>query len=85
MYQKCMLQLIQNIEGAHNILDDIIVHGASKKEHDKLLVKVLETLRDNGLTLNKKKCELNMSKLVIMGHICPCVELDLKRSKSKLQ
>ena len=69
MYQKCIQQLIQNIEGAHNILDDIIVHGASKEEHDKRLARVLETLRDNGLTLNKDKCELNMSKLVFMGHV----------------
>ena len=69
MYQKCISQLIQNIEGAHNILDDIIVHRSSKEEHDKRLARVLETLRDNGLTLNKDKCELNMSKLVFMGHV----------------
>ena len=69
MYQKCIQQLIQNIEGAHNILDDIIVHGSSKEEHDKRLARVLETLRDNGLTLNMDKCELNMSKLVFMGHV----------------
>ena len=44
MYQNCLQQLIQIIEGAHNILDNIIVHGARKEEHDKRLAKVLETM-----------------------------------------
>ncbi|MCG8032064.1 MAG: RNA-directed DNA polymerase, partial [Candidatus Thiodiazotropha taylori] len=69
MYQKCIQQLIQHVDGAHNILDDIIVHGTSREEHDKRLIQVLGTLKDNGLTLNKDKCELNMSKLVFMGHV----------------
>lgn len=69
MYQKCNQQLIQHVDGAYNIIDDIIVHGTSREEQDKRLIQVLGTLKDNGLTLNKDKCELNMSKLVFMGHV----------------
>ena len=69
MYQKCMQQVIQSCEVCHNILDDIIVDGSAKEEHDKQLIKVLETLRDNALTVNKDKCELNMSKLVFIGYV----------------
>ena len=69
MYQKVMQQVLQDCEGAHNIQDDIIVHGSSQEEHDKRLRKVLSVLRDKGLTVNVDKCELNMSHLVFMGHV----------------
>ena len=69
MYQKCMQQVLQHCEGAHNIQDDIIIHGSSQEEHDKRLRKVLCVLRDKGLTVNVEKCELNMSQLVFMGQI----------------
>ena len=69
MYQKCIQQLLQNVDGAHNILDDISIHGKDKEEHDRRLVKVLQNLKESGLTINKDKCELNMSKLVFMGHV----------------
>ena len=69
MPQKCIQQLLQNADGAHNILDDIIIHGKDKEEHDRRLVKVLQTLKESGFTINNDKCELNMSKLVFMGHV----------------
>ena len=69
MYQKVMQQVLQDCEGAHNIQDDIIVHGSNQEEHDKRLRKVLSVLRDKGLTVNVDKCELNMSHLVFMGHV----------------
>ena len=61
MYQKVLQQTLQGCEGVHNILDDIIVHGANQKEHDTRLLRVLKVLKEKGLTLNKGKCELNMS------------------------
>ena len=72
MYQKWIQQLIQGCEGAHNILDDVIVHGTTPKEHVKRLItvlKVIKVLKDSELTVNKNKCELSMSKLFFMGHV----------------
>ena len=34
MYQKILQQVLQECEGAHNILDDIIIHGETEEEHD---------------------------------------------------
>jgi len=34
MYQQVMQQVLQDCEGVHRIMDDIIIHGASKEEHD---------------------------------------------------
>ena len=69
MYQKVIQQLLQGCEGANNILDDIIVHGKNQKEHDKRLLKVLQTLKENNLTVNREKCQFNMSQLIFMGHV----------------
>ena len=33
MYQK-VIQALQDCEGAHNILDDVIAHATTEEEHD---------------------------------------------------
>ena len=69
MYQNVMQQTLQGYEGVHYILDDIIVYWGYQQEHDQILNRVLEVLKEKGLTLNKGKCELNMSQLIFMGHV----------------
>ncbi|XP_062609444.1 uncharacterized protein K02A2.6-like [Saccostrea cucullata] len=69
MYQKVMQQVLQGCEGEHNIMDDIIVHASSQEKHDTCLENVVRVLYEKGLTLNRDKCELNMSEVVFMGHV----------------
>ncbi|XP_048729723.2 uncharacterized protein K02A2.6-like [Ostrea edulis] len=69
LYQKVMQQVLQGCEGVHNIMDDIIVHASCQAEHDKCLENVVRVLRDKGITLNKDKCQFNMSQVVFMGHV----------------
>ena len=69
MYQQVMHQVLQNCEGVHHIMDDIIIHGASKDEYDVRLKCVLDKIRECGLVLNRDKCVFNMSQLVFMGHV----------------
>ena len=61
----------QTTEEARNIFDDIIVHGPTVEERDKRLRKLLDTIREKGLTLKKKKCKFRMTELVLvfMGHL----------------
>jgi len=68
MYQMILQQTLQGCEGVNSIADDIIVHTATKEQHDTCLNKVLCLLRDKGFTLNKEKCQFYMNKLVFMGH-----------------
>ncbi|XP_064122509.1 uncharacterized protein K02A2.6-like [Macrobrachium nipponense] len=44
IFQRFISQLLANVEGVAAYLDDIIVSGATKKEHDHRLRKVLELL-----------------------------------------
>ena len=68
-YQQVVQQVLQGLDGCHNISDDSIVHGETQDEHDGRLREVLRRLSVHGLTLNKEKCQFSMSELTPMGHV----------------
>ena len=67
-YHKVIEDLFKGCLGVANIADDLIVYGRNVNEHDERLFKVLEILREHGLTVNGKKCQFRMSKLTFFGH-----------------
>src|SRR6218665_2354897 len=71
LYQHVIQQVLTGCAGAHNIADDIIVHGKTPEEHDRHLRLVLECSKRNGLTLNRAKCQIGLHKvgLQFMGHV----------------
>ena len=50
-------------------MDDIIVYSDSWKDHVQHMRKVLERLRQAGLTANPAKCEWGGQNLEFLGHI----------------
>ena len=62
IFQNAIYQSFHGLKGTINISDDILVFGKSQSEHDTNLNAVLKRLKDNGLTLNAKKCEFNTEK-----------------------
>ena len=46
-YQHIIQQVLQGCEGAHNIVDDIIIHGPTVEVHDKRLLKVIKGKRSH--------------------------------------
>ena len=62
-------QVLQECDGAHNILDDVIVHTPTEEEQDKRFENVVRVLSSRGLTLNRDKCQFKMSHLEFMGHV----------------
>lgn len=81
MYQRVIQQALQGCEGVRNIFDDIIVHGATIDEHDSRLRKLLDRIREKGLTLNKEKCKFRMPELVFMGHLLSARGIGPAKSK----
>ena len=69
MYQKVIRQVLQDCEGAHSILDDVIVHATTEEERDHRFENVVRVLRSKGLTLNRNKCQFKMSHLEFMDHV----------------
>ena len=68
-YQKVIRQVLQDCEGSHNILDDVMVHATTEEEHYHRFENVVRVLSSKGLTLNRNKCQFKMSHLENMGHV----------------
>ena len=66
-FQYLIAALFLGEKGIVVIYDDILIHGATQEEHDKALVRCLEILRENHLTLNKGKCMFNKREIEFFG------------------
>ena len=51
------------------MMDDILVYGKTKEEHDKNLGRVLQVLKLHNVTLNKEKCEFSQRRVKFLGQI----------------
>ncbi|KAL5510819.1 hypothetical protein EMCRGX_G006423 [Ephydatia muelleri] len=50
-------------------MDDVLVFGRDKEEHNARLIAALNRIRDAGVTLNREKCEFEKGKLLFLGHV----------------
>lgn len=62
-----MSEILQDVEGAVCLIDDILVHGRSQEEHNRRLIAVLHRLQEAGLTLNEKKMRVFPSHCEVPG------------------
>jgi uncharacterized protein YbaP (TraB family) len=56
--QNCIIklsQMLQNCEDVCNFLDDKVIYRRLQSEHDARLDKVMQTFREKGHTVNRKK------------------------------
>ena len=56
IFRKTLQGQLQGLKGVKNISNDIIVHSATREEHDENLDSCLKRLLDRGLRLNRSKC-----------------------------
>ena len=69
VFQQRMHKLLKDQEGCVVVMDDILVFGRDTKEHDERLQSVMETIKSNGLKLNKEKCQIRKSEVNFFGHV----------------
>ena len=69
IFQKRINDVIRGIPGVKNISDDIYIGGIDKEQHDVRLRSVLRRLQENNLTINAKKCEFQVNKMLFFGHV----------------
>lgn len=67
IFQRIMTEMLEDIEGVIVYIDDVVVSGRTKEEHDQRLQQVLEVLERNNAMLNKSKCVVGVEKLEILG------------------
>lgn len=68
LFQKVMDGLLKDIPGVVAYLDDIVVSGATKSEHDERLFEVLQRLRRYKLTVRKDKCCIAKPVIEYLGY-----------------
>ena len=68
-FQKRMDKELTGLQGVLCHMDDILVIGKDKEEHDERLVKVLNRLKDSGITLNQDKCVFSTTRLHYLGQV----------------
>ena len=61
--QHVIGQVLEGLPNTRNIADDILVHGATKEEHDKSLESTLLRLHEKNLTVNPAKCLFGVTEL----------------------
>ena len=69
VFQQKMDMIIEKCPGALALIDDVIIHGKTKEEHDHNLQKLKETARTAGLTFNSSKCAINQKQVRFFGAI----------------
>ena len=50
-------------------MDDVIVFGANKEEHEARLTATLRQIEAAGVTLNPRKCEFRKTSMKFLGHV----------------
>ena len=68
-FQKRMSQILSGQAGALCHMDDVIIFGCDRAEHDSRLHQALQKIQEAGVTLNREKCVFHKNKLTFLGHI----------------
>ncbi|XP_055589748.1 uncharacterized protein K02A2.6-like [Uranotaenia lowii] len=67
IFQRVMTQIVNGIDGVIVYIDDIVVTGRTRQEHDTRLRQVLKVIRQNNALLNEKKCSFGVDEIDILG------------------
>nr|XP_034840382.1 uncharacterized protein LOC117996432 [Maniola hyperantus] len=60
---------IFKMEGVEVFIDDILIWGRTKEEHDIRLKEVMKRAVNSGIKFNKNKCVFSASQVTFLGHI----------------
>ena len=69
IFQRIMSEMFHDIKGVEVVVDDLLIWGESKEQHDARLTQVLERARHRNLKLNKTKCQIRKDAITYIGHI----------------
>lgn len=84
MVQRTMSMLLNGLQGVLCHLDDILIWGKVRHQHDARLHTVLHKLQEAGVTLNLEKCELSKQEVKFLGHILSTGGIKLDPDKTKV-
>lgn len=62
-------------------IDDILIYSRTLKEHKQQVRKVIQKLKEAGLSIKPEKCEFLVSKRIFLGFIIPEKVLEIDPEK----
>ncbi len=68
-FQCQMREILADCKNVACHMDDVLVWGADKSDHDKHLTAVFEKLRAANVTLNAEKCQFRKTSIKFLGHV----------------
>lgn len=80
-FQQKMVELLSELDGVIVYIDDVLIFGKNKSEHDHRLIKVLDRVRKINLKLNVKKCEIGLQKIKFLGQNFECSGMSPEMNK----
>lgn len=69
IFQKTMEAILLGLEGVIVYLDDVVVYGSTKEEHDRRVEALLERMKEYEILLNQNKCIFGVKELEFLGHV----------------
>lgn len=68
VFHKRLLEHLDGLDGVCQFIDDLLIYGKDKEEHDLRLRKVLQKCREINIKLNRKKCKIGLTEITYLGH-----------------
>lgn len=70
-FQRLMNNVLAGLNGTQCFvyMDDIVIYAANLDDHQKKLINVFKSLRNNNLKLQPDKCEFLRKEVVYLGHL----------------
>ena len=67
-FQKMLNYVLDGLDNIFCYLDDILIFSENEHEHLKTIEELFKRLQDNGLTINRKKCNFGRETLTFLGY-----------------
>ena len=81
VFHQTMHHILSGLEGVDCFIDDVIIWGSTREEHDQRVRRVLERLRDTGVKLQAAKCKFRLQEVTYYGHILSTEEIKVSPRK----
>ena len=69
LFQQKMDEMFEDMPGVTPLIDDVIIHGTTREEHDYNLKSALERASKSNLRLNSEKLEIGVKQVEYFGHL----------------
>lgn len=81
IFQRALNSILADIEGVLCFLDDVLITGRDKVEHESRLREVLQRFKNAGLILQRDKCAFFQDDITYLGHVINKHGINKSRSK----